>query len=539
MNDRTSAPIAPKEPILELDDIQGAAVPGFLKPYQTLFGINCRNSVENIKRFKTFLGDLTDRVARGTETLRDRREFRRLKSLQQLDQKKPQAFIGVGFTSQGLLKLTPGAEAIPSVAFQLGMAQRSGLLGDPADPHAEGNPANWIVGGAERELDALIIVAGDHPSPVDETSRKIRADLDSAQLLVPYEEHGRVRHDKRGHEHFGFDDGVSQPGIRGLASVDPTDFITDRYIAPTDVPSAWLYGYPGQDLVWPGEFLIGAPATGADPLIPGPSMQPVPEWTLNGSYLVFRRLRQDVGLFWRTIKDIAERLSKEKGFAGLTDETLAARLVGRWLSGAPVNRTPEKDIPDLGKCLVANNHFGFDSETLPVSFANPLDHDGFPTAKADPAGMTCPWAAHIRKVNTRDSGSDMGSRDTTYNRRLLRVGVPFGKSLEDRYAEIKDDPEHGNRGLLFLSVQASIETQFEFLCSRWVNDPSRPKMPGGHDFIIGQNSAPGEGRARTCSLFGADLKPMDIATDKEWVIPTGGGYFFLPSIRALQKVLCA
>src|SRR5260370_76048 len=83
--------------------------------------------------------------------------------------------------------------------------------------------------------------------------------------------------------------------------------------------------------------------------------------------------------------------------------------------------------------------------------------DAFPESKADPAGITCPWAAHIRKVNPRDSGSDTGGRDSSYARRLLRVGVPFGKPLKDRYAQMKDDSQKGERGLLFLSIQASIE----------------------------------------------------------------------------------
>lgn len=164
-------------------------------------------------------------------------------------------------------------------------------------------------------------------------------------------------------------------------------------------------------------------------------------------------------------------------------------------------------------------------------------HDRFPMAKADPAGVTCPWAAHIRKVNTRDSGSDMGTQDSTYKRRLLRVGIPFGKPLTDVYTKPEDDPEKGNRGLLFLSIQASIEDQFEFLSSRWVNDPSRPKNPGGHDFIIGQNGAPDGGRLRTCTMFGSNLKTHELKTKDQWVIPTGGGYFFMPSVSALRDVL--
>jgi Dyp-type peroxidase family len=528
---------APLEPVLDLDDIQGAAVPGFLKPHQILLGIRCLDSSEDLKRFKAWVADLGDQVARGRETLADRREHRHLQLLDQADRKKPVAFVAAAFSSQGLLKLTPGAAAIPSDAFHLGLAKRSSFLGDPTDSRAEGHPANWIVGGERSQLDALIVVAGDHPDTASERARDLRRRLDLAGLEVPYQEAGSVRPDKKGHEHFGFDDGVSQPGIRGRATPAPADFITDRHIASSEIPAAWLFGYPGQDLIWPGEFVLGYPTTSPDPLVPGPVGNPLPEWTRNGSFLVFRRLRQDVGLFWRTMKENAARLSKGKGFPDLTDEALASKLVGRWLSGAPVNRTPLKDIPDLGKSNLANNHFRFDSDTLPIHLDG-RGRDDFPQAQADPAGLTCPWAAHIRKVNTRDSGSDMGSRDSTYNRRILRVGIPFGKPLRDRYAQMKDDPERGNRGLLFLAVQTSIENQFEFLCNRWVNDPSRPKMPGGHDFVIGQNAAPGEGQVRRCVLFDADRTPVTITTDKQWVIPTGGGYFFLPSLSTLQNVLC-
>lgn len=133
----------------------------------------------------------------------------------------------------------------------------------------------------------------------------------------------------------------------------------------------------------------------------------------------------------------------------------------------------------------------------------------------------------------------MGTQDSTYKRRLLRVGIPFGEPLADPYAKPEDDPDKGNRGLLFLSIQSSIEDQFEFLCSRWVNDPTRPKNPGGHDFIIGQNGAPDEYRQRTCTLFGSDFKSQQLQTNAQWVIPTGGGYFLLPSLSALQNVLAA
>jgi Dyp-type peroxidase family len=538
MSGAVVGPVAPDEPVLELDDIQGAAVPGFLKPHQTLIGINCRATADDVRNFKGFIRAISDGIAKGTETLADRREHRKLQLAERADAKEPVVFVAIAFTYAGLRKLTPSADAIPGEAFRLGLAKRSSLLGDPSEPDAEGHPAKWTVGGSSGDLDALIIVAGDNRDVVHVRSEEIREQIKASGLVNSYFEAGAVRHDKgmKGHEHFGFDDGVSQPGIRGRASEKETDFITDRHVASTATPSAWLYGYPGQDLVWPGEFVLGYPATSPDPLVPGPPASAIPEWTRNGSFLVFRRLRQDVGLFWRTMKKEAGRLSEKEGFKDLTDERLASLLVGRWPSGAPVNRTPDKDIPELGKSLTANNHFRFDSDTLELPLVQG-ERDEFPMAKADPAGLKCPWAAHIKKVNTRDSGSDMGARDSTYKRRVLRVGIPFGEPLADKYAEPKDDPEAGNRGLLFLCIQSSIENQFEFLCGRWVNDPARPKMPGGHDFVIGQNSAPGEQHLRKCTLFGSDFAAAEVSTDKQWVIPTGGGYFFLPPIRALRSVL--
>jgi deferrochelatase/peroxidase EfeB len=232
----------------------------------------------------------------------------------------------------------------------------------------------------------------------------------------------------------------------------------------------------------------------------------------------------------------ALRLSKLPGFAGITDVALAAKVVGRWPSGAPVNRVPDRDSKDLGKQPLANNHFRFDSDASALELSSGYK-DKFPQSRADPAGIQCPWAAHIRKVNTRDSGSDTGGRESTYARRLLRVGVPFGKPLKNRYAETKDDPQRGNRGLLFLGIQASIDNQFEFLTARWMGDATRPKMPGGHDILVGQNDAPGEGRQRRCVIFGSGLEQATIATNAQWIVPTGGGYFFVPSLTALRRVL--
>lgn len=532
---------APVEPVLELDDIQGIAVPGFLKPHQTLIALGLPRGAA-LAGAKAFLAELAQGISSGAETLADRRSRRAQARQQALRhvQREGVVLVGLGCSAPGLAALTPGAANIESPAFKLGLAARSAMLGDPTDSAAEGHPSNWVVGAPGKEPDLLLVLAGDHRDMVDARASALLADARQAGLAVLYQEKGDVRDDEwngmsmRGHEHFGFDDGVSQPGIRGRASARADDFVTERHIAAAAGPEAWLYGLPGQDLVWPGEMVIGYPGSSPDPLIPGQQLEATPDWTRNGSFLVFRRLRQDVGMFWRTMRDQAAELAALPGFEGMSDEKLAARIVGRWMSGAPVNRVPDADDPGLGGERLANNQFRYGSDTprLPVDGFD----DTYPAAKADPAGITCPWAAHIRKVNVRDAGSDVGG-GSNHTRRLLRIGLPFGAPLADRYASAEDDPQHGNRGLLFLSVQASIEDQFEFLQARWMNDPTRPKMPAGHDLLVGQNGAPGEERVRSCALFGGQLQQAAVETNAQWIVPTGGGYFFLPSLSAIRDVL--
>jgi Dyp-type peroxidase family len=527
--DETGPPV---EPVLEMDEIQGIAVPGFFKPYHILLGIRFGRDTTSIRDLRHLLASLTPRISTAAETLADRRAHRS-------GEKKERVFpplLAIGFTFQGLIALTPGAIDIPSAAFRVGLPGRSALLGDPTRPGAAGHPSTWKVGALGNELDLLIIVAGDDRQSVGTCALEIEGRLLEVGASINRQV-GSVRDDVKdgaGREHFGFDDGVSQPGIRGRASDAPDDFITNRYVDPSQMPTAALFGYPGQDLVWPGEFVIGYPKSSPDPLVPGPVESGMPSWTHNGSFLVYRRLLQNVHAFWQTMADQAKKLAQSPGFEGLDDATLAARLVGRWPSGAPLSRTPHEDKSELGANLMAVNHFRFDSDTSDLVLTE--GNDPLEQAKADPIGLACPLAAHIRKVNTRDAPSDMGARSSTYERRLLRVGVAFGPSVPDPYVSPpEDDPE---RGLLFLSIQSSIEDQFEFLQARWINDPARPKAPSGHDMLVGQNTPTVDG-VRRCTLFGSGLQQEVVEAAEQFVIPSGGGYFFLPSMRMLRRVLAA
>src|SRR5262249_15417153 len=145
-----------------------------------------------------------------------------------------------------------------------------------------------------------------------------------------------------------------------------------------------------------------------------------------------RRLRQDVAAFWKFARDQASRLAqKYPVLAGLTAERFASLLVGRWPSGAPVMREPDHDNPQLARHPVAVNDFNFANATDPVPLlpgASPTP-DNFPAAPPDPGASRCPFAAHIRKINPRDDGTEAGDGDRILPKRILRRGIPFGRPL--------------------------------------------------------------------------------------------------------------
>src|SRR5207244_3137626 len=90
------------------------------------------------------------------------------------------------------------------------------------------------------------------------------------------------------------------------------------------------------------------------------------------------------------------------------------------------------------------------------------------------------------------------------------------------------------RGLHFLCYQASIVDQFEFLQQNWANNVGAP-APGGNDLIIGQT--PGGIRTINLPPIVPGKPPATVTAPIQWVTPTGGGYFFAPSIRAVREEL--
>jgi Dyp-type peroxidase family len=524
-----------EEPALRVDQIQGNILAGFNKDNQTLIFLR----IEEPKQFRKWLQTLVPFVATTEEVLSFNRLFKSIRSRRRVETRTvTSTWLNIAFSFAGLRKLDrEQTELFKDEAFRQGLARRSESLSDPVNEKSEGFQKNWVIGGAGNEPDLIAILASDSPEDLGRavidiessiyTGAHANGEVIPSGVSVVFKQRGATLPDPlRGHEHFGFLDGVSQPGIKGTAGKD------GELITPRQNPADPGQGKPGQDRLWPGEFVFGYP--GQDPKDAdkkGRRMTEGPSWSENGSFLVFRRLRQDVGAFHDFLK-------KWGGEFKLGPDLFGAKCVGRWPSGAPVERAPQTDNPAMSRDDCANNAFDFQNPTIPAAPTKPGQcMDNFPDnlAQADALGAVCPFAGHIRKAYPRDdvsakSRQSLPNEADTETHRLLRRGIPFGTPFDPTVI-----PDDGNRGLLFLAYQTSIVDQFEFVIKNWVNDPDFKDKGAGHDPILGQSNEKGS-RDRSFKIRLKNGIEQTIRLEKDFVIPTGGGYFFAPSIDALCEL---
>lgn len=501
---------------LELDDIQGNVIGSFNKDFQDFVVLRFKNPAAA----RTWIREMADEgnefgiaVSSSEKVLKFNAQFKALKA----EGKEPERFIeadwtnlSISFAGLAALGTAPSDLAQFPPAFRDGMAKRKALLNDTGTS----DPSHWIAPfNAPGDVHALLCVAADSEARLKLRLAQIRATgafVAAIESLLVVE--GRTRMDlpgQAGHEHFGFKDGVSQPGIRGINPPDD----------PVGNPDQ---GHPGQDLLHPGEFVLGYSTQipiarpGEDGMNPDPGTPSAsgPTWTDNGSYLVFRRLAQDVPDFHKHVVSLAAA-------NGLHPDLMGAKLVGRYKSGCPLEKReyqpspfrvsptdPEGFQPGVADSDALNNNFEFGD---------------------DPLGAVCPMASHIRKAYPRDEPTPAGSVDSesnTQTHRLLRRGIPFGGSFGAKVGGLAGDP----RGLVFQCYQRSIEDQFEFVQSAWVNNASFP--PGanggvpGEDPIIAQSAS---------GPFQLDPGKPNVQV-QHFVTTTGGEYFFTPSISTLRKI---
>lgn len=561
-----------REPVFRVNNIQGNIIGGFNKDHQTLIFLE----IEKPDAFQHWLKTQINFIATAEEVIVFNRLFKSTRKRRNLEGTVKATWVNIAFSFEGLKKLTDDADAFTDEAFKAGLAARAVDLNDPVDEN--GKPLGWVVGGPDNgKVDVVFIVASDERADMlAEVARILESVvvgftteeceiLSSGAKITFIEEGADLPAPLGGHEHFGNLDGISQPGIRGTVSRDPHDFLT-----PRQNPENRNQGKPGQDLLWPGEFVFGYEGQDENAKkleeSKGEIVSAGPSWADDGSFLVFRRLRQDVYKFHQFLKETAENLKTDP-------QKVSAKLIGRWSSGAPTVRTPEKDTPSMGNDDCANNNFEFNGGDEPPKQVTPKPDDcedkfkQFPTDDVvepfkNATGIRCPFIAHTRKTYPRNDKTPGGggpgpeeidkSEVTTQKRRLLRRGIPYGPVS----ASTPESPRQDfvDRGLHFLAYQTSIVGQFEFVTQNWANnpdfstqaamvddsDPSR-ELPLGHDPIIGQSN--GENGDRTRSFFIRLIDDQGFSrTEKlfapeDWVIPTGGGYFFAPSISALKKVL--
>jgi Dyp-type peroxidase family len=578
-----SHPWAVKEPVLAIHQIQGNILAGFMKDFQTLIFLH----IDRARDFKLWLASQVKLIATTAEVLAFNRLFKEIRTRRGKESNAVKAtWINIAFSYEGLKALVGAVEVrkFKDQSFKAGLAAHSELLGDPPDEDdLEGSPKNWVVGDSQHTPPhVVLIVASDDREDmfaeierIEESLRtyqKINGEWASSGAHVVFKEEGaNLPPPLSGHEHFGFLDGVSQPGIRGRVSLNPHDVLTLR-----QNPKDRNQGKPGQDLLWPGEFVFGYPGQDPNKSVeePGEIVDAGPLWARNGSFLVFRRLRQDVFALHKFVKAVAEHFGVPDPELSSGARMVASSLVGRWPSGAPIERVPDDDNHKLANDDCANNHFEYQDAVATIEKSDresPFDclDDQYPLPAADPEGFHLPFTGHIRKAYPRDDVSIHQDEDPTADlpcraarmnldesdtqtHRILRRSIPFGPVSPSSLEAPFDDEEM--RGLHFLAYQTSIEEQFEFITRCWVNNKNFKEpfghnhLVGGHDPIIGQNNTPGEDRQREFTIAFTDhigqrrnerVKTADFTEPgrRDWVIPTGGGYFFAPSIAALQNVL--
>ncbi|KYC43752.1 hypothetical protein WA1_00885 [Scytonema hofmannii PCC 7110] len=511
-----------QEPVLEIGEIQGHILPGFNKDYHTFLFLE----IIEVQQVKHWLHQIHSSIITLEAILNShQRDQKTENSCHELN-----IWLNIAFSFNGLSKLINDTDLFTDAAFKDGLHNRSELLGDPSDRNAEGNCHNWVIGGFNNVPDIILIIAGDELHCVANKVNQIETNLNSGLKIMFQQAAAVLPPPLKGHEHFGFRDCISQPCVRGRISDEPDSFLTPRH-----APAHLHQEQPIQDLIWPGEFIFGYPRQNpVDKLLPGAIAEASPAWARNGSFLVFRRLRQDVEVFQEFIKTAVKKLSADNpALADIYPEKLAAKLMGRWFRGTPILHAPDSDNNvEIAQNSLLSDYFTYEGSNDFV-FNDISGKDNSREClhmSGDVMGLICPHAAHIRKAFPRDTKTLGGSEADTQTHRLLRRGIPFGEPF----------PAPGERGLLFFAYQTSIERQFEFITTNWINNFNFPDSGAGYDPIVGQNNNLGENRIRTWTLpiknTDGHLTKISIELPTDWVIPTGGGYFFAPSISGLKHL---
>ncbi|BDM69780.1 peroxidase [Streptomyces nigrescens] len=391
------------------------------------------------------------------------------------DPAKQATWVGVSLTFPGLLSVAADSEQVLREDLKNFPQLLNGAAASAAKLSDTGasDPKNWLFGSPSTMVHAVLLVASDSPEALEAKLQNIKAADEAHDMTLVHQDDGQTLPGKlKGHEHFGYKDGISQPGVKEFHREEPTK-------------PGFRENRPGAKLIEPGEFVFGYKTE------PNSKNRTGPAWMKNGSLQVVRRMSQDVQ-GWRDA--VAKQAAK---FVPELDATqLGACLVGRHLDGTPL-ATPTDRLKGLG------------------GDANDFDY-------ADDAdGGQTPCAAHIRRTNPRKASPNI----PVDSNRIMRRGIPYGPVLED-------DPK-ADRGLMFVCYGTSFEEQFEFVQAIWSNNPRfTPGETGAPNCIDKVTGPDGGGEIALDPPRG----PKATISMAQCVTTKGSLYAFTPSITTLRHL---
>jgi deferrochelatase/peroxidase EfeB len=388
--------------------------------------------------------------------------------------------IGITYNGLGALGVDPGLLTKFDAVFKLGPRAVNMALGDVADSRSD--PANWWEGRfATEDVHCVVHLYARSDDAAQDATQSVRdlARINALTELIPRRD-GTIlqgRWYSRAKMHFGYTDGISYPDIRW-------DDDAARAAGQVDFRH-FLLGYSTDECP-------SAPARG-----------PAAEFARDSTYGVFRWLYQDVAAFNLFLSTEGPRLFPELSPAE-AEELLAAKMMGRWRDGTPLVLSPERPDPELA----ASNDFGY--------------------ATQDPDGMRCPFSAHIRIVNPRDTPLDPIVVDGVP--RTLRRGMPYGSPLQGTTDDGVD------RGLVGMFLGADLRKQVYTLTSWIVRNDFSPVYDANRraqDPLFGNRAVPG-----TSPDFivprpggGATVKGLP-----DFVHTKGTAFMFYPGKTALAEL---
>ena len=404
---------------------------------------------------------------------------------QRWDSGKPQSTVNIAFTHRGLAAFELPAATMISfpVEFQQGMRARASILGDTG----RNAPEHWDELWREGRVHAWLGVNGLTPAALDARSAELRKLIDETQgaIVLDWQDAAGQIVDGRAtaKEHFGYTDGFGNPdylGVERSSQPGQGKLMPDGSWAPLAT----------------GELLLGyADEAGELPVAPIPHIL-----ASNGTFLAYRKLHQNLATF-------RNYLDEKGNLYGGGKEKLAAKFVGRWRDGTPLELSPDGENSAVVKDPNRNTNF---------------------TYGTDAEGTRCPIGAHMRRVHPRDAFGFNGK--LIDRRRITRRGLPYGPFASEE-EEVSDSDD---RGIVFMALNASLSRQFEFVQQQWIEYGNDAHQGNDKDMLLGNHG--GSGKFVVQGDRSAANPPFVCSKLPNFVELRGGDYFFLPSITALEMI---